>query len=53
MDDIGIADPELRRALHDYFAWATTTTMTAYPVSAADLPDGLRIPRWSWDGPEG
>lgn len=49
--DAGLADdPRLRRALHDYFAWATTTTMSRYPVSAADVPDGLAIPRWSWDG---
>ena len=36
--------------LHDYFAWATTTTMARYHRSADDVPDGLRIPRWSWDG---
>src|SRR6185295_9804637 len=28
MDDVGIADPPLRRALHDYFAWATPTSPT-------------------------
>jgi hemoglobin len=50
MDDAGITDPDLRRVLHDYFAWATTTTMAAYHEDAADVPDGLRIPRWSWDG---
>ena len=50
MDDVEINDPELRRVLHDYFAWATTTTMSAYYEDAADVPDGLRIPRWSWDG---
>lgn len=50
MDDVAIADPMLRRVLHDYFAWATTTTMSAYHEDAADVPDGLRIPRWSWDG---
>jgi hemoglobin len=49
MDDAGVADAALRRALHDYFAWATTT-MSAYPESADDVPDGLGIPRWSWDG---
>ena len=38
------------RALHDYFAWATTTTMSRYHRSADDVPDGLQIPRWSWDG---
>lgn len=50
MDTIGLTDPDLRRALHDYFAWTTTTTMTAYPDSSDHVPDGLRIPRWSWDG---
>ena len=39
-----------RRALHDYFAWATTTTMARYHRSADDVPDGLPIPHWSWDG---
>jgi hemoglobin len=40
----------LRQVLHDYFAWATTTTMARYHRSADDVPDGLVIPRWSWDG---
>jgi hemoglobin len=44
------ADERLRQVLHDYFAWATTTTMARYHRSADDVPEGLRIPRWSWDG---
>ncbi len=49
--DVGLADdPELRQVLHDYFAWATTTTMARYHRSADDVPTGLSIPRWSWDG---
>jgi hemoglobin len=49
--DAGLADDEgLREVLHDYFAWATRNTMSRYHRSAADVPDGLRIPRWSWDG---
>ena len=56
--DIGLAgtatapagDGSLRQVLHDYFAWATTTTMARYHRSAHDVPDGLAIPRWSWDG---
>jgi hemoglobin len=49
--DIGIAcDTELGRVLHDYFAWATTITMARYHHSAADVPSGLTIPRWSWNG---
>ena len=43
-------DGSLRQVLHDYFAWATTTTMARYHRSAHDVPDGLAIPRWSWDG---
>lgn len=43
-------EPALRKALHDYFAWATTTTMYRYHRSANDVPDGMTIPRWSWDG---
>ena len=49
--DVGLADDEvLRQVLHDYFAWATTTTMYRYHRSADDVPNGLSIPRWSWDG---
>jgi hemoglobin len=49
--DAGLAgDERLRRVLHDYFAWATATTMYRYHASADDVPDGLAIPRWSWDG---
>jgi hemoglobin len=49
--DTGLAlDERLRRVLHDYFAWATTTTMARYHESADDVPDGQAIPRWSWDG---
>jgi hemoglobin len=48
---VGLADDRLRQVLHDYFAWATTTTMARYPSSADDVPAGLRIPQWSWDGP--
>lgn len=46
-------DPALRQVLHDYFAWATTTTMYRYHWTANDVPEGLTIPRWSWDGLEG
>jgi hemoglobin len=51
MADVGltVAEP-LWQVLHDYFAWATTTTMSRYHESADDVPEGLSIPRWSWDG---
>jgi hemoglobin len=49
--DAGLAaDHGLRDVLHDYFAWATTRSMAQYPESADEVPTGLRIPRWSWDG---
>lgn len=50
MEDVGLAAEPLRTVLHDYFAWATTTTMSRYHRSADDVPEGLIIPRWSWDG---
>jgi hemoglobin len=54
LDDVGITDDDpLHRVLSDYFAWATTTTMARYHGSAADVPQGLRIPHWSWDGLQG
>jgi len=49
--DVGLSDDDhLRSILHDYFAWATTTTMSRYHDSADDVPAGLAIPGWSWDG---
>jgi len=51
LDDIGLtSNPSLAQAMHDYFAWTTTTTMAAYPDSPDDVPDRLALPRWSWDG---
>jgi len=47
--DLEEAGP-LRQVLHDYFAWATTTTMSRYHDSADEVPEGMSIPRWSWDG---
>ena len=52
--DVGLADDSaLRQVLHDYFAWATTTTMARYHQSIDEVPHGLTIPRWSWDGLQG
>lgn len=48
--DVRLTAEPLRQVLHDFFAWATTTTMSRYHESAADVPEGLTIPRWSWDG---
>jgi hemoglobin len=52
LEDAGLAgDEAVRRALHDYFSWATTATMAEYQESPDDVPAGLTIPGWSWDGP--
>ena len=49
--DVGLAaEGLLGQVLHDYFAWATTTTMSRYQRSADDVPSGLRMSRWSWNG---
>ncbi|MFN8524274.1 MAG: group II truncated hemoglobin [Chloroflexota bacterium] len=50
VNDVGLADPQLRRVLHDYFAWATTVSMAAYPHGAEAVPGELAVPRWSWSG---
>jgi hemoglobin len=53
LTDVGILeDNPLRAVLYSYFAWATTT-MSRYHRSADDVPDGLRMPHWSWDGLHG
>jgi hemoglobin len=50
MDDAELpTDPEFRAAMHAYMTWATEE-MVAYPDSAADVPSGLPMPRWSWEG---
>ena len=49
--DVGLAeDNVLRQVLYDYFAWATTTTMSRDLRTKGEVPDGLSIPQWSWDG---
>ena len=48
--DVGLTDEPLRQVLHDYFAWATTTTMARYLESADEVPAGLAMPHWSWHG---
>ena len=51
LEDVGFdRDERLSRALHDYFARATTTTMSRYHGSVDDVPHGLQIPKWSWNG---
>ncbi len=53
LGDVGLApDDPVRQTLRAYWAWAATTSMARYPDSVDDVPDGLALPRWSWDGPQ-
>ena len=49
-DDAGLPDhPELRGALRAYMEWAVRD-VHAYNPGGSSVPDGLVVPRWSWDG---
>jgi hemoglobin len=51
LTDVGLGDDHpVRAVLHDYFAWATTTTMSRYHDSADEVPDDLDLPEWTWEG---
>jgi hemoglobin len=51
--DLAIEDAKLpddvRAPIAAYFRWSIGR-MSAYPKSAADVPAGLALARWSWDG---
>lgn len=49
LTDVGLTDP-VASVLSGYFTWATNVSMTRYTGSAADVPRGLTVPKWSWDG---
>ena len=49
LEDVGL-EPRLRETLAGYFRWAHGA-MVAYPRSAEDVPAGLRLGKWGWDGP--
>lgn len=51
LDDAAIpGDSRLRATLKDYFWWAIGR-MSAYPESADEVPGGLAMAYWSWNGP--
>lgn len=50
LQQAGLDSEPLRSALHDYFAWATTNSMAMYHHSADDVPAGMSIPQWTWQG---
>jgi hemoglobin len=45
----GPADPEFRAALRAYMEWAVHDVALSHPHDS-DIPLGLPVPRWSWDG---
>ena len=49
-DDAGLPDdPEFRAVLRAYMEWAVAD-VNAYAPEGAQVPDGLGMPRWDWDG---
>jgi hemoglobin len=51
MTDIALSESDpVRHALQEYFEWATHASMARYQRSADDVPEGLNLPHWSWDG---
>jgi hemoglobin len=49
-DDAGLPDePEFRQALRGYMEWAVAEVLE-HRDTAATVPPGLPMPRWSWDG---
>jgi hemoglobin len=52
LDDAGLpADPEFRARLRSYMEWAVGEVLS-YSPHGAQVPVGLPVPRWSWNGPE-
>jgi hemoglobin len=49
MTDVGLTEPALRGALHDYFVWSTGR-LSAFPSDRELVPDGLDVPRWTPTG---
>jgi len=42
-------DPQFRAALRAYMEWAVQE-MVGHPDSDEDVPAGMPVPRWTWDG---
>jgi hemoglobin len=51
-DDAGLPDdPDFRALLRSYMEWAVGEVL-AYSPHGAEVPSGLPVPRWSWNGRE-
>lgn len=52
LDDARLpTDAELRAALRAYMEWAAEEVMS-YAPAESQVPKGLRVPRWGWNGQE-
>ena len=52
-DDAGLpADPDLRACLRAYMEWAVAAVIAYSPPDRANVPPGLAVPRWGWNGLE-
>jgi hemoglobin len=50
LDDAGLpSDPEFRAAMHAYMEWAVDDVLVYSPENA-EVPSGVAMPHWSWDG---
>lgn len=50
-DDAALpSDPAFRAVWRDYITWAVADVERVAPFETV-VPDGLPMPRWSWDGP--
>ena len=53
LDDVGVSsDPRLRFQLIAWFTWATAVLNHRWPTPE-DVPGGIPLPSWDWDGTEG
>jgi hemoglobin len=51
-DDAGLSDdPDFRRSLRTYMEWAVREVLS-YSPPGVQVPIGLSVPRWSWNGLE-
>jgi hemoglobin len=51
-DDAGLPDDlAFRTGLRAYIEWAVTEVLS-YSPAETQVPDGVPVPRWGWNGPE-
>lgn len=50
MDDAELpSDPEFRKVMREYMEWAVAGVLV-YSPPGSKVPEGLAVPKWSWDG---